>query len=698
MGKPVDESVVAPVARAVPHRMEHLGHVRIDDYHWLNRRDDPEVRAYLEAENAYTKQVMASTEKLEEQLFEEIKGRIQQTDETVPYRRGDYLYWVRMEEGKEYPIFCRRGVAQGAVDELLLDANVLAEGHEFFEVGSREVSEDQQILAYTVDTVGRGIYTLRFKDLRTGRDLDDCIPETTASLAWANDDRTLFYGKPDPVTLRCYRVFKHVLGTAVEQDAMVFEERDDTFWIRVWKTKSRRFLMIGSIQTETTECRFLDADDPGGEFQVLQTRERGHEYFADHLDQSFYIKTNHEARNFRLMRAPVTNTGMWNWEEIVAHREHVLLEDFELFRDYLVLTEREEGLLQLRVLGWSGEADYYLSVDDPAYSCWIDANHDVDSTTLRYGYTSLAVPKTIYDHDMVSRRRTRLKQEPVLGEFDPADYRTERLWAVAPDGTRVPISLVSRRDARAGGAKPLLLYGYGSYGYSLDAAFQSERLSLIDRGFTYAIAHVRGGQELGRRWYEDGKLLNKCNSFADFIACAEHLVREGYTQPDRLFAIGRSAGGLLMGCVVNQRADLFRGVIAGVPFVDVVTTMLDDSIPLTTFEYDEWGNPQNKIFYDCMLSYSPYDNIEAREYPHMLVTTGLHDAAVQYWEPAKWVAKLRATKTDGNRLLLKTDMGAGHGGASGRYRRYRETAFEFAFLLDLAGNPGAADPAGSAGL
>ena len=683
-----DGPVAPPRARAVPHRMEHLGHVRVDDYHWLNRRDDPEVQAYLEAENSYTKQVMAPTAALEEQLFEEIKGRIQQTDESVPYRLGDYLYWTRMEEGKEYPIFFRRPISRGAQDELLLDVNRMAEGHEFFEVGSRAVSEDQQLLAYTVDSVGRGIYTLQFKDLRTGRDLEDRVPETSAALVWANDNRTIFYVKPDLVTLRSYRVYKHALGTPLERDELVFEERDDTFWVRVWKTKSRRFVIIGSFQTETTECRFLDASDPGGEFQVLQLRERGHEYFVDHLGDQFYVKTNYAARNFRLMRTSLTNTGMRNWEEIVAHREDVLLEDFELFRNYLVLTEREDGLLRLRVCAWSGEADYHLPFDDPAYSCWIDANHDIDSTILRYGYTSLVAPKTIYDHDMASRRRTRLKQEPVLGGFDPADYRTERLWAVATDGTRIPVSLVYRNDAPDDGGKPLLLSGYGSYGYSLDAAFQSERLSLIDRGFTYAIAHVRGGQELGRRWYEDGKLLNKRNSFTDFIACAEHLVRQGYTQPDRLFAAGRSAGGLLIGSVVNLRGDLFRGVVAGVPFVDVITTMLDDTIPLTTFEYDEWGNPHDKTFYDYILSYSPYDNVEARAYPHMLVTTGLHDAAVQYWEPAKWVAKLRATKTDTNRLLLKTNMGAGHGGASGRYRRYRETAFEYAFLLDLAGLAG----------
>ena len=674
-----------PAARVIPHRLEHHGHVRTDNYYWLRERDNPETVAYLEAENQFTKDALAHVQPLEDALFEEIKGRIKQTDMSVPYRRDDYYYYTRYEEGGEYPIYVRKRDSLENPEELMLDVNVLAEGHEFFTVGRLAVSSGQDLLAYGEDTQGRRIYTLRFKNLTTGETLEDVIPEVTANMTWANDNRTLFYAKQDLETLRSYRIYRHVLGTDPAADVLVYEETDDTFSAHVFKTKSKRFVMVVSSQTLSSEYRYLDADDPAGEFTVFLPRERAHEYALDHFEDRFFIHTNHEARNFRLMATPLERTGKENWEEIIPHRPDVLLEGFEVFRDHLVLEERREGLVQLRVVPWDGSEEHYLEFGEPAYLARTNVNLEFNTTVLRYGYTSMTTPSSIYDYDMVSREKTLLKQEEVLGGFDSADYRTERLHATAADGTRVPISLVYRDGTGRDGRSPLLLYGYGSYGHSLDAAFGSARLSLLDRGFVFAIAHIRGGEEMGRAWYEDGKLLKKKNTFTDFLACAEHLIAQRYTAPDRLFAMGGSAGGLLMGAVVNLRPELFKGVVSQVPFVDIVTTMLDPDIPLTTGEYDEWGNPNDKEYYEYMLSYSPYDNVAARDYPHMLVTTGLHDSQVQYWEPAKWVARLRATKTDGNRLLLKTNMEAGHGGASGRFKRYREIALEYAFLLDLAG-------------
>lgn len=674
-----------PAAQIVPHELEHHGHARTDNYYWLRDRDNPDTVAYLEAENEYTKDAMAHVQPLEEALFEEIKGRIKQTDMSVPYRRDDYYYYTRYEEGREYPLYARKRGALENPEDLMLDVNVLAEGHEFFAVGRLAVSSGQDLLAYTEDAQGRRIYTIRFKDLATGEALPDVIPEVTSNITWANDNRTLFYAKQDPETLRSCRIYRHVLGTDPAEDVLVYEEADDTFSAYVFKTKSKRYLMIVSSQTLSNEYRYLDAGDPTGAFTLFLPRERGHEHAVDHFEDRFFIHTNHEARNFRLVSTPLDRTGQEHWEEVIPHRPDVLLEGFEVFRDHLVLEERRDGLVQLRVMPWDGSREHYLEFGEPAYLAGTNVNLEFDTTVLRYGYTSMTTPSSIYDYDMVTREKTLLKQEEVLGGFDSADYRTERLHATAADGVRVPISLVYRKGTERNGRNPLLLYGYGSYGHSLDAAFGSARLSLLDRGFVFAIAHVRGGEEMGRAWYEDGRLLKKKNTFTDFTACAEHLVEQGYTAPERLFAMGGSAGGLLMGAVVNLRPDLFKGVVAQVPFVDIVTTMLDPDIPLTTGEYDEWGNPNDREYYDYMLSYSPYDNVEAGSYPHMLVTTGLHDSQVQYWEPAKWVAKLRAVKTDRNRLLLKTNMEAGHGGASGRFKRYREIALEYAFLLDLAG-------------
>ncbi len=672
-------------AKVIPHELEQHNHVRVDNYYWLRERDNPDTVAYLEAENRHTEKAMAHVQPLEAALFEEIKGRIKQTDMSAPYRRDDYYYYTRYQEGQEYPLYARKRESLENPEELMLDVNVLAEGHEFFAVGRLAVSSGQDLLAYAEDARGRRIYTIRFKNLATGETLPDVIPAVTSNMTWANDNRTLFYARQDPETLRSDRIYRHVLGTDPAEDVLVYDETDDTFSAHVFKTKSKRYIMIVSSQTLSSEYRYLDAGDPTGALTSFLPRERGHEYAVDHFENRFFIHTNHEARNFRLMSTPLDRTGKEHWEEVIPHRPDVLLEGFEVFRDHLVLEERRDGLVRIRVIPWDGSQEHYLEFGEPAYLAGTSVNLEFDTTVLRYGYTSMTTPSSVYDYDMVTREKTLLKQEEVLGGFDAADYRTERLHATAADGVRVPISLVYRKGMERNGRSPLLLYGYGSYGHSLDAGFGSARLSLLDRGFVFAIAHVRGGEEMGRPWYEDGKLLKKKNTFTDFIACAGHLIEQRYTSRDRLFAMGGSAGGLLMGAVVNLRPELFEGVVAQVPFVDIVTTMLDPDIPLTTGEYDEWGNPNDKEYYDYMLSYSPYDNVEAREYPHMLVTTGLHDSQVQYWEPAKWVAKLRATKTDHNRLLLKTNMEAGHGGASGRFKRYREIALEYAFLLDLAG-------------
>ena len=676
-----------PTVRQIPTRLEAHGHVRIDEYYWLNQRENPEVIRYLTAENAYTDSVMAHTSAFRDTLFEELKGRIRQNDASVPYRLDGYYYYTRFEEGKEYPIYCRKRGSLTAAEEVLLDVNVLAQGHGFFAVSGVQASPNGQLLAYAADTIGRRIYTIRFKDLTTGRDLADMIPAVTPNLAWANDNRTIFYTKQDPGTLRWYRQYRHVLGQDPARDVLVFEEKDETFSSFVFRTKSKQYIILGSEQTLSAEYRYLDANRPDGPFTVFLPRERNHEYSLDHYGDHFYIRTNDHAQNFRLMRTPVAGArrNPSQWEEVIPNRRDVYLAGFEIFKEYLVLQERSGGLIQLRIRPWSGQGEHYVDFGEPAYAAGISVNPEFDTPLLRYGYSSLTTPNSTYDYDMRARTKTLLKRDDVLGGFDPANYESRRFFARAADGTDVPVSLVYRKNLRRSGPQPLLLYGYGSYGSSTDASFSGPRLSLLDRGFIYAIAHVRGGQEMGRQWYDDGKLLRKMNTFTDFISCAEHLVRDGYTTPGQLFAQGGSAGGLLMGAITNLRPDLFAGVVAQVPFVDVVTTMLDSTIPLTTGEYDEWGNPHQKQYYDYMLSYSPYDNVRAAAYPNLLVTTGLHDSQVQYFEPAKWVARLRARKTDDHRLLLRTNMEAGHGGASGRFQRLRETAFVYAFLLDLAG-------------
>jgi oligopeptidase B len=686
-GDRAPESPEAPVARVEPTELVTNGRTRVDDYYWLRERENPEVVDYLTAENEYLEAEMEHVADLRETLFDEIVGRIKEDDESVPYRFRDYYYQTRYDEGNEYPIHVRREGSPDGPEQIMVDVNQLAEGHEYYaaSVGVRGISENQRILAFGTDNVGRRKYTIRFLDLETGKFLPDEIPDVTPNVAWAADDRTLFYTRQDPETLRWNQVFRHTLGTDPSEDELVYEETDTEFSVSVGRTKSRDYMFITAYQTLSTEYRYAPAADPAAEFEVILPRQPNHEYSVDHYGDHFYFRTNRDAPNFRLTRAPVANPGFEAWEEVVQHRDSVLLEGFDLFTGHLVTEEREGGLVRLRVIPWNGDAEHYVEFDDPAWMVFTTSNYEFDTPTLRFGYTSMTTPFSTYDYDMPTRARTLLKRTEVVGDFDPSDYRSERLWATARDGRMVPVSLVYRIGFEADGTAPLLLYGYGSYGASMDATFNSARLSLLDRGFVYAIAHVRGGEELGRWWYEEGKLLNKMNTFTDFIDVAEFLVAGGYADPERMFAMGGSAGGLLMGAVVNMRPDLWRGVVAAVPFVDVVTTMLDETIPLTTGEYDEWGDPNDPEFFDYMLSYSPYDNTAPGDYPNLLVTTGLHDSQVQYWEPAKWVARIRAVKTDGNRLYLHTNMDAGHGGASGRFRRNRETALEYAFLLDLAG-------------
>jgi len=660
------------------------GDTRIDNYYWLNQREDEEVLAYLRAENAYKDAMLSHIKGFQDSLYEEMIARIKPDDQSVPYKDNGYFYLTRFEEGKEYPIYARKKGHLEAEEEIMLDANELAKPYSYYQVGGLSVSPNNKLMAYGEDTLSRRIYTLRFKNLQTGEMLEDEIPGTNGGAVWANDNQTVFYVLKDPTTLRSYKVMRHTLGQPVSEDEVVFTEDDSTYISFAYKTKSEKYIVIGSFATLSQEFRVLPADEPGGEFRVIQPRERGLEYDIAHYQDKFYIRTNWDAQNFRLMVADEQQTTKENWQEVIPHRKDVLLEDMDIFKDYLVLSERKAGITQIRVRPWEGE-EHYIDFGEDAYMAYTATNLEFDTDLLRLGYTSLTTPNTVYDYNMQSRGFTQLKQQEVLGDFDPDDYASERIMAKARDGVEVPVSIVYRKGFKKDGSQPLLLYGYGSYGNSMDPYFSSVRLSLLNRGFAFAIAHIRGGEEMGRQWYEDGKLLKKKNTFYDFIDCGKYLLEKGYARPDQLYAMGGSAGGLLMGAVINMEPEMWSGVIAAVPFVDVVTTMLDESIPLTTGEYDEWGNPNDKKYYEYIKSYSPYDNVQAQDYPPMLVTTGLHDSQVQYWEPAKWVAKLREMKTDDNPLLLHTNMETGHGGASGRFERYKEVAMEYAFLLDLAG-------------
>ncbi|HEV2085238.1 MAG TPA: S9 family peptidase [Gemmatimonadales bacterium] len=670
-----------PVARVVPRVETVHGELRVDDYFWLRDRGDPEVMAYLEAENRYTAGVMRHTERLQEGLYQEMRRRIKETDLSVPERLDDCLYYSRTEAGGQYPIFCRRHGELGD-EEILLDQNPLAAGHGYFRLGASAVSPDHRLLAYSVDTSGAEEFTLYIKDLASGALFAESIVNTSHDVAWANDSRTLFYMALDQAHRPC-RLYRHRVGTNPSQDVLVYFEPDASFFLDISRTRSRAYLLLDISSHSTSEVRFVSADRPEDPFRVVQSRAPGIEYTVSHNGDRFFITTNDAAPNFRLVQAPVATPDREHWSPVLPYRPEVKLDATDAFRKHLVVYERASGFRQIRVLDLAAGEEQLISFPEPVYTVRAHANPEFDTTLLRFTYTSLVTPSSVVDYDMAGRTWTVRKQTEVLGGYDPSLYRSERLSATTPDGTAVPISLVYRIPLQLEGKRPLLLNAYGAYGLSYDPTFSSNTLSLLDRGFVVAIAHVRGGEEMGRAWYEGGRLLNKRSSFTDFIAAAEYLIGKGYSSADRLVINGGSAGGLLMGAVTNMRPELFRAVLAEVPFVDVVNTMLDASLPLTVIEYDEWGNPNDRAAYEYIRSYSPYDNVEARRYPHMLVTAGLNDPRVAYWEPAKWTAKLRAKKTDDNRLLLRTNMGAGHRGASGRYDYLREIAFKYAFVLDV---------------
>lgn len=679
------QALSPPVAPTERYEIVAHGRTRTDDYFWMRQKDDPRVRQYLDAENSYTDAVMASTKDLQETLYGEILSRIQETDVSAPTRRPPYLYYTRTEEGKQYRICCRRLDETDAAEEVLLDENVLAEGHDYFALGVFAVTDDHRLAAFSVDVTGSESYRTRVKDLGSGELLEDILEGTYYSLAWANDGSAFYYTTHDDA-MRPNRVWLHRLGTSQSEDVLVVEEDDERFFLRVVKTRSTRYILVSSESMTTTEVSYTDASTASSALNVIEPRRQGVEYYVEHQDERFLIMTNDTGRNFRLAEAPVDAPDRSHWSELIPHRDAVKLEDVEAFAGYIVREEREDGLPRFVVTDVASGAEHVVAQPEPVFGLYVGANAVYETPVLRFLYTSLTTPLSAIDYDMSTRERIVVKQEPVLGGFSASDYASERVWATAPDGTRVPISLVHRVGVTLDGSNPCWLYGYGSYGATMDPSFRSTRLSLLDRGFVFAIAHVRGGGELGKPWHDDGRLLSKANTFTDFIACAEHLVAEGYTSPERLVIEGGSAGGLLMGAVANMRPDLFAAVVAHVPFVDVVNTILDPTLPLTVTEYEEWGDPgSSEEVYGYMCGYAPYDNVEAKDYPHILVLSGLNDPRVSYWEPAKWVAKLRAVKTDDRRVLLRTRMDSGHGGPSGRYDAIRETAFVYAFALDVLG-------------
>ncbi len=681
------EKYKAPIAEKKPKLLSIHNHDRVDPYYWLNERENQEVLDYIDAENDYTDKMMSHTTEAQDKLFKEIKGRIKEKDESVPYKISDFYYYYRYEEGSEYPIHCRKRETLEAEEEIILNVNELAKDKPYCAATGLKISNNANLLSFSTDYVGRRIYTLRFKDLQTGEMLNDTVDNVTGNVIWANDNKTIFYAKQDETTLRSYQVYKHVLGTSVDQDELIYTEEDETFSVGISKTKSKAFILIESHATESSEIRFISADSPNDDFVIFQPREKELEYSFDHYEGKFYILTNYKAKNFRLMSCPIKETSKSDWQEIIPHRENVLLEDIEIFSEFLVLEERSEGLTNIRIIRWDNSQEHYLDFGEPAYSAGTGYNPDFNTKWLRYSYNSLTTPSSVIDYHMETKEKVVKKEQEVLGDFNKDNYISERVFVESHDGAQVPLSLVYRKDLKDKPDPlinaPLYLTGYGSYGFSYDPYFSSVRLSLLDRGFVFGIAHIRGGQEMGRKWYDDGKMLKKKNTFEDFISCAGWLIEQGYTAPDKLVINGGSAGGLLVGAVMNMRPEMFKIVVADVPFVDVVTTMLDDSIPLTTGEYEEWGNPNEEKYYRYMLSYSPYDNVEQKQYPNVLVTSGLHDSQVQYWEPTKWVAKLRDLKTDSNKLLLKTNTDAGHSGASGRFESLKDVAFEYCFIFDL---------------
>ena len=675
----------APQAKKIEKILEIHGDRRIDSYFWMNERENPDVLQYLEEENAYADFVMKDTEGLQEELFEEMKARYKKDDESLSYFFNGYWYIVRYEEGKEYPIFCRKEKSLDNAEEIILDVNILAEGHEYFEVGSVAVSPDNKLTSFSSDTVSRRIYTISFKNLQTGEILPDKIENTTGKAVWANDNRHVFYVRKDD-SLRAFQVYRHELGTESSEDVLIFHEEDETFDVNVFKTKSLEYIFIASSSTISDEHRFIPSGDVFAEWVIIQPRIDDLEYSVEHYEDEFYIITNaDDSTNFKIVKTKISNCGMEAWTDVIPHRPEVLLEGFEIFKNYLVIEEREDGLLQIKIIDEKTQESCYLPFSDPTYTAYIGTNLEFETEVLRYGYTSLTQPSSTYEYNMREKTTVLLKQQEVLGgKFKAENYISERIWADSRDGeSQIPISLVYHKDTDKSTETPVLLYGYGSYGHTVDASFSNVRLSILDRGFIYAIAHIRGGEYLGREWYEEGKMLEKKNTFFDFIDAGKHLIKENYTSSAHLYAMGGSAGGLLVGAAINYEPSLFNGIVAQVPFVDVVTTMLDETIPLTTGEYDEWGNPNDEEYYQYMKEYSPYDNVEAKSYPNMLITTGFHDSQVQYWEPAKWTAKLRELKTDDNILIFKTDMSAGHGGASGRFESLKEDALEYAFILKL---------------
>ncbi len=673
-----------PVAKIIPHVDTIHGDVRVDNYYWLRERDNPEVLAYLNAENAYTEALMRHTEALQETLYHEMLSRIKETDLSVPERIDNYYYYSRTEEGKQYRVYCRKKESLNAEEEIILDQNILAEGKEYFEIGLLSVSPNHELLIYSTDTVGSERYTLHVKNLTTGKLLDEIIPNTGYSVAWANDNKTFFYTVIDQ-TKRPYVLHRHVLGTDPERDEVAYREPDSTFWLYISRTRSRKYLIIDTGSRTSSEVYYLNADTPTEAFRLIYPRQKKSEYFVEHHSEQFYILTNENAENYKVMVVPTDKPERENWQEYIAHRDSVKIESIDAFKDHLVVYERERGLPTIRIIDLKTERTHYVEFPEPVYNYWPTGNREYNTNLLRFVYTSLVTPRSVFDYNMSTRTRELKKQYEVLGGYDPAQYQSERIFAQTQDGTKVPISLVYKKGVTRDGSAPLILYGYGAYGSSWDPYFSSNRLSILDRGCIYAIAHVRGGGEMGRYWYEQGKLFNKMNTFTDFIACAEYLIREKYTSPDRLVISGGSAGGLIVGAAINMHPELFKVAVADVPFVDLINTMLDPTIPLTLLEYDEWGDPNKEEDYYYMKSYSPYDNVTAQKYPNILMTAGLYDARVQYWEAAKWAAKLRALKTNDNILLLKMNMESGHLGASGRYDFLKDIAFEYAFIIDLLG-------------
>ena len=682
---PLKNSIIPPVADKIPVSFKKFNDIRIDDYYWLKERENPEVIDYLERENDYYEKMTSHTLDLQNKLFKEIKDKIKEDDESVPYFLNGYWYKTKYKEGLDYPVYTRFKDSLNNNEEILFDCNELAKKHDYFNLSNFQISPDNKIVAFSTDVVSRRLYSVQFKNLETGKVYSDKIINSSGSFAWANDNSTLFYTSRDVNTLRNDKIFKHVLNTDYKNDELVYFEKDETFYTNVSKSKSKKFIIISSFSTLTSEFQFLPADNINESFKLFNKRKRGVEYSINHYDDHFYIITNKDkAYNYKLMKTKISETSSENWTDVVEHRKNVLIEGIDIFKDHLVVSERVDGLNRINIKKWDDSENYFLNFDNETFSSNTTTNLDFNSKKLKYAYNSLNEPYSVIEFDMITKEKTVLKQHKVLDKnFSKDNYVTERIWADSQDGNQIPISLIYKKGIKRDGSNPLLIYGYGSYGNTIDPSFSISRLSLLDRGFIYAISHVRGSEYLGRDWYENGKLLNKKNSFNDFVDSTKFLISEGYTSPEHCYAYGGSAGGLLMGAVINMAPELYNGVIAAVPFVDVITTMLDETIPLTTSEYDEWGNPNQKEYYEYMMSYSPYDNVSKLKYPNLLVTTGLHDSQVQYWEPAKWVAKLRDYKQDQNYLFLNTNMETGHGGSSGRFEAIKDLAKEYAFLFDL---------------